>query len=38
VENLAESPAHAAVRRDLLARLQAFRTRSRDPWLALETP
>jgi N-sulfoglucosamine sulfohydrolase len=38
VENLAESPAHAAVRRDLLARLQAFRTRSRDPWLATETP
>ena len=31
--NLATDPAHAALLKDLVARLQAFQTATRDPWL-----
>ncbi|WP_269714818.1 sulfatase family protein [Caulobacter sp. NIBR2454] len=33
IRNLADDPAHGAVLADLITRLKAFQTRTRDPWL-----
>jgi len=37
ITNLADSPAHAALQADLLAKLKAFQTASHDPWFHLWT-